>query len=346
MELTDRQKRILQAVISDYIRTAEPVGSKTLSTMYGLEFSPATIRNELAFLEETGYLTHPHTSAGRVPSDKGYRWYVNNMMEWKEPTAVTKNIIDEELYGEKDEVEKTIAHAAEILSKVTNLTSFAITPKKTEETLKYINLLPVDEHTVVLMIVSESGKVSNKAVHISLPFSEERLELIAKTLTYNYKGKTVSQALTNNIISNLEDDVIAISGLAGDLMPSFMKTLEEMLDVNLYMEGLSNIFDIPEYNDIKKARSFLNLLSNKDEITKKLLERNDGITISIGEENEDSDFKHCSLITASYSVNGKPVGKIGVIGPTRMKYSEIISLMGYLTHNLNQVIKPDYDEED
>lgn len=346
MELTERKKKILQAVISDYIRTAEPVGSKTLSTMYGLEFSPATIRNELADLEEMGYLTHPHTSAGRIPSDMGYRWYVNNMMEWKEPTTAAKNVIEDNLYDEADELDKTIERAAEILSKITNLTSFAITPKKNEETIKYINLLPVDAYTVVLMIVSESGKVSNKAVKLQIPVSEERLELIAKNLTYNYKGKTISQALTNNIISNLEDDFIAMSGLADNLMPSFMKTLEDMLDVHLYMNGLSNIFDIPEYSDIESAKKFVELISDKDSLTRKLMEREDGIKISIGSENEEKDLKNCSLITASYSVDGRPVGKIGVIGPTRMKYSEIISLMGYLTHNINELLREDIERDE
>ena len=345
MEFTERKEKILQAVISDYIRTAEPVGSKTLSKMYGLEYSPATIRSELADLEEMGYLTHPHTSAGRVPSDKGYRWYVNNILEWKEPTATSKNIIDEKLYQEKEELEKTIEHATEILSRITNLTSFATTPKKEEEKLKSINLLPVDEKTAVLMIISDSGKVSNKAIKLRLPMSEERLAHLAEKLTQSYLGKTVSEALTNNIIANIEDDYIQMSGIANDVMPGFKKTLEEMMDVDFYIEGLSKIFDIPEYNDIEKAKSFIELLTRKEDIMRKIQEREDGISISIGDENPDEDLKNCSVITASYMVNGKPVGKIGVIGPTRMKYSEIVSLMGYLTHNMNEAFKiGDIDE--
>lgn len=336
MEFTERKQKILQAVINDYIRTAEPVGSKTLSKMYGMEYSPATIRNELADLEEMGYLTHPHTSAGRVPSDKGYRWYVNNMMEWKEPSQVEKNIIDTRLSPENAEYDRVLKNAATILSQITNLTSFALTPRESEDVLKYINLLPVDEETVVLMIVSRSGKVTSKAIRTSVPFSEESLEILAKALTYNYKGKTISQALTNNIIANFREDVIAMSGLAGDLMPGFMKTLEDMLDVNLYMEGLSNIFDIPEYNDLEKARQFIKMLSRKEEMTRKLIERADGINVSIGEENDEQDMQDCSLITASYTVHGNPVGKIGVIGPKRMKYSEVISLIEYITRNINK----------
>ena len=214
-----------------------------------------------------------------------------------------------------------------------------MTPKKTEDVIKYINLLPVDEDTVVLMIVSESGKVSNKAVKMSVPYTDDSLELLSKTMTYNYKGKTVSQALTNNIIANFETDVVAMSGMAEDVMPNFMKTLEDMLNVNLYMEGLSNIFDIPEYSDVSKAKSFIEMLSQKEEMTKKLIERDDGITVTIGDENEDSNLQDCSLITASYSVDGKLVGKIGVIGPTRMKYSKITSIIEYLTENLTDTFK-------
>ena len=260
-------------------------------------------------------------------------------MERPQLSKDEKAIIANRLHETTVDFEKTIAHAASILSEITNLTSFAMTPKKTEDVIKYINLLSVDEETVVLMIVSESGKVSNKAVKMSVPYTEDSLELLSKTMTYNYKGKTVSQALTNNIIANFETDVVAMSGMAEDVMPNFMKTLEDMLNVNLYMEGLSNIFDIPEYSDVSKARSFIEMLSQKEEMTKKLIERDDGITVTIGDENEDSNLQDCSLITASYSVDGKLVGKIGVIGPTRMKYSKITSIIEYLTENLTDTFK-------
>ena len=330
MELSERKLKVLQAIISDYVRTAEPVGSRTLSKKPELDYSPATIRNEMADLEEMGYLTHPHTSAGRVPSDKAYRLYVNTLMEKKEPSKEEKNIIADRLRSRVNDFDKTIEHAASVLSEITNLTSFALTPSKDEDLLKYINLLPVDENTVILMIVSESGKVSNKAVHMSVPYTEDKLQLISKTL---------SQALTNNIIANVETDIVAMSGLAEDVMPSFLKTLEDMLNVNLYMEGLTNIFDIPEYNSLSKAKSFLEMLSQKEELTKKLIERDNGIMVTIGEENAEDLMQNCTVITASYHVDGKLAGKIGVIGPTRMKYGEVTSIIEYLTDNLNDTFK-------
>ena len=339
MELSERKLKILQAIISDYVRSAEPVGSRTLSKKYELGISPATIRNEMADLEEMGYLTHPHTSAGRVPSDKAYRLYVNALMEKKELSKEEKLVIAQRLQGNVNEFEKTIEHAAAILSEITNLTSFAMTPAQDNDTLKFINLLPVDENTVVLMIVAESGKISNTALRMKVPYTEENLQLLAKTMTYNYKGKTISEVLTHNIIENFETDITAMSGLAKNVMPNFMRTLEDMLNVNLYMEGLTNIFDIPEYNDLDKAKSFLSMLSQKEDFARKLMEREDGMIVTIGEENPDDIMQDCSLITATYHVDGKMVGKIGVIGPTRMRYGEVTSIIEYLTDNLNHVFK-------
>ncbi|MBR6529185.1 MAG: heat-inducible transcription repressor HrcA [Firmicutes bacterium] len=339
MELTERKLRILQAIISDYVKTAEPVGSRTISKKYDLGISPATIRNEMADLEEMGYLTHPHTSAGRVPSDMAYRLYVNALMEKKELSKEEKNVIAERLHSNVYEFEKTIEHAATVLSEITNLTSFALTPSKNEDALKFINLLPVDENTVVLMIVSESGKISNTALNISVPYTDENLQLLAKTMTYNYKGKSISEVLKNNIIESFESDITAMSGLAANVMPNFMRTLEDMLNVNLYMEGLTNIFDIPEYNDLQKAKNFISMLSQKEDFTRKLIEREDGVIVTIGTENADDVMNDCALITASYHVDGKLVGKIGVIGPTRMKYGEVTSIIEYLTDNLSDTFK-------
>jgi heat-inducible transcriptional repressor len=339
MELTERKLKILQAIISDYVKTAEPVGSRSLSKKYDLGISPATIRNEMSDLEDMGYLMHPHTSAGRVPSDAAYRLYVNALMEKKELSKEEKHIIAERLHSNVNEFEKTIEHAATVLSEITNLTSFALTPSKQEDALKYVNLLPVDEGTVVMMIVAESGKISNTALNIKVPYTEENLQILAKTMTYNYKGKSISDVLKNSMIENFESDIAAMSTLAESVMPNFLKTLEDMLNVNLYMEGLTNIFDIPEYNDLQKAKHFMEMLSQKEDFTKKLIEREDGVIVTIGEENSDDVMNDCALITASYHVDGKLVGKIGVIGPTRMKYGEVTSIVEYLTDNLSNTFK-------
>ncbi len=339
MELTERKLRILQAIISDYVRSAEPVGSRTLSKRFDMQVSPATIRNEMSDLEDMGYLTHPHTSAGRVPSDKAYRLYVNDMMGKVEVSEDVKKSIQETLRSDIDEFDRTIQRAAELLSEITNLASFAVTPTKTEDRLKFVNLLPVDENSVVLMIVAESGKVSNTVLKLRVPYTEEALQILAKNITYNYKGRTITEVLTGNIIEDFHSDIEALSLLAGHVMPNFMRTLSDMLNVNLYMDGLSHIFDIPEYSDMERARSFISMFDRKDRFLEKLKERDEGVMVTIGSENSDEDLSDCSLITATYHVDGQLVGKIGVVGPTRMQYGEITSIVEYLTDNLNQTFR-------
>jgi heat-inducible transcriptional repressor len=338
MDLNERKLRILQAIISDFIYSAEPVGSRTLSKKYDMGISPATIRNEMSDLEEMGFLTHPHTSAGRVPSDKAYRLYVDNLMRKYELPDDEKKLIAEKLTSNVIELEKTIQHAASLLSELTSLTAFAMAAPETDR-IKYIKLMPVDEITVILMIVSESGKVSNTALKISVPYDEEGLDIIAKTMTYTYKGKSITDALKLDIIKTFESDIEAMSSLARTIMPNFLKTLENMLDVNIYMDGLTNIFSFPEYNDIDKAKVFLKMLDKKDHFRNILINRDNGVIITIGDENSDEIIRDYSLITATYHVDGQFAGKIGVIGPKRMKYDEVTSIIEYITDNLSNTFK-------
>ena len=339
MELSERKLKILQAIISDYVRTAEPVGSRTLSKKLDMNISPATIRNEMSDLEEMGYLTHPHTSAGRVPSDKAYRLYVNQLMEKPVLSIEEKAAIANELQADINEFERTIRHAARILSRITNLTSFAVTPTRNEETIKFVNLLPADDTTVVMMIVSETGEISNTALKLKRPCNPENLQLLAKSMTYNYRGKKLTDVLKDNLIESFETNVEAMGNLAEDIMPDFLRTLEDMLNVQLYMDGLTNIFDIPEYSDMEKARNFMTMLDQADDFKRSIIERDDGVIVTIGDENMDEQMTDYSVITATYSVDGKTVGKIGVIGPKRMKYGEVTSIMEYLTENLNDSFK-------
>ena len=339
MELTERKLKILQAIISDYVKTAEPVGSRTLSKRIDMNISPATIRNEMSDLEDMGYLTHPHTSAGRIPSDKAYRLYVNRLMEKPEISIDAKKSIANELQADINEFDRTIRHAARILSRITNLTSFAVTPTKNDETLRFVNLLPADDRTVVMMIVSESGDVSNTVLKLKDSYTEENLQLMSKSMTYRFRGRTLTDVLRNTMAESVETNVRAMGRLAEDVMPDFMKTLEDMLNVQLYMDGLTNIFDLPEYSNIESARNFLTMLDQKEEFIKTIIDRDDGTIVTIGDENMDEGLSDYSLITATYTVDGRSVGKIGVIGPKRMKYGEITSVMEYLTENLNNSFK-------
>ncbi|HHX14066.1 MAG TPA: heat-inducible transcription repressor HrcA [Clostridiales bacterium] len=339
MELNERKLRILQAIISDFIHSAEPVGSRTISRKYDMGVSPATIRNEMSDLEQMGFLTHPHTSAGRVPSAKAYRLYVDDLMERHELTDEAKQTIRQQLDTNIMEFDKAIEQATRILSEITNLISFAIAPTSEEERLKYVNILPANEDTVVMMIMAESGNLSNAMIKLRVPYTEEKLALLSKVITYNFRGKKLDDILRTDIIRSFETDIEALNRLAEFVMPSFLSTLEDILNVELYFDGLTNIFSIPEYNDMERAREMLSMVNRKKDFADILLQRDSGTIITIGDENDFESMHDCSLITATYRINGKLAGKLGVIGPTRMRYSEITSVIDYMTDYLNQAFQ-------
>ena len=192
---------------------------------------------------------------------------------------------------------------------------------------------------MVLMLVSESGKVSNTTVRLEKPASEESLRILSKTMTYNYRGKTLSEALTLDIIESFKADAESMAMFERNIVPSFVKTLEDMLNVNLYMDGLTNIFSLPEYNDLDRAKMFLEMMDKREDLTRALINRENGVIITIGNENKEEAMQDCSMITATYHVDGKLMGKIGVIGPTRMRYAEVTSIVEYLTDNISDAFK-------
>lgn len=335
MDLNERKLKILQAIIGDFVSTAEPVGSRSLSKNHDLGVSAATIRNEMSDLEEMGYLTHPHTSAGRVPSAKAYRLYVDQIMGKSNLPDETKRMIAERLQDNVQDLSRTLEHAANLLSEITSLTAFAMMPDKVQEKLKYIKVIKIDTKAVLMMIVSENGNVTNQVLRLKAEPDEDSLWLLSKAMTYSYQGKTINNALKTDIIEDIIHDANILQEYTRDIKPRFMRVLENMLNVNMYMEGLANIFNLPEYNDVSRARTFMELIEKKDDFARKIVEREDGLTITIGNENEDDGLKDCSLITATYHVNGKMVGKLGVIGPTRMRYSQVSSIVEYLTDNIS-----------
>ena len=352
MDMTPRKLKILKAIILNYVKTAEPVGSRTLAKQMDMKISPATIRNEMSDLEEMGYLTHPHTSAGRVPADKAYRLYVNDMMSEVDLPQDEKELINNELKADIDEFDKTIERAAELLSEITNLASFAISPTQDEDKIAYIDLLPVSDHQVILIISTEGGRTSNTMIRLNTPFTDEQLRILSKNMTYNYRSKKLTDVVKSDIIKDFKGDMKALSQIEENVLPNFMKTLSDMLDVHLYIDGLSHMFDLPEFSDRTKAKNFVSMFdrSNQAKFTKTLMNRDNGMIVTIGTENPENDLTECSLITATYEVDGKFAGKVGVIGPTRMRYGEITSIVQYLTDNLNRTFRMeeggDEDDED
>ncbi len=203
----------------------------------------------------------------------------------------------------------------------------------------------MDEHTVVLMIIGDDGKVSSTNIRLDHAYSAENLELMSRVMTHNFKGKTINDILTLDIVKAFESDMSVLHGFAQRIAPDFLEALERMLSVDLYMEGLANIFSIPEYNDIDKARCFIEMVQRKQQFTEVVVNRDNGLIITIGDENVEDYMKDCSLITADYRIDGTLVGKIGVIGPTRMRYGEITSVIQYISDNIGQAFGVRGDEK-
>ncbi|WP_425446123.1 heat-inducible transcriptional repressor HrcA [Dethiothermospora halolimnae] len=342
MKLDDRKLKVLQAVIHSYITSAEPIGSRTVSKKYNLGVSSATIRNEMSDLEDLGFLLQPYTSAGRIPSDKAYRLYVDNLMKSSEIVLKKRKDIKKDLLTEINEVDKVLQNAAKILSKVTNYTSLAIAPQVKQSKLKRIELIPIDDFRVLVVIVNESDVVKNTMLRVEENLSENQLTRISKYLNQKLKGKPI-ESLYKEVESGLIKEMYNYKRTIESLIPLVNQSLDNIKKETIYSEGVTNIFNFPEYNNISKAKSFISFIENKSSLLDILL--NDGfddIQIKIGKENCYDEIKECSLITATYRVNGKTIGKIGVIGPTRMEYSKVISTVKSIAMDLGDIITDNF----
>lgn len=344
MELGERKLKILQAIIKDFITTAEPIGSRTLSKKYDLGISSATIRNEMADLEELGFLAQPHTSAGRIPSDKGYRLYVDHLMDINNLAKNQRETIKRSFMASMGELEQAIVQSSKILSQMTKLTSIVLSPQFRESKLKHIQLLPIDDENILLVIVSESSTIKNAILRVKEPYTEDSLQMISKVLNVKLKGRTIDEISNMNMI-DIQNEINKFNSVFQLVMPTLISTLEDMVNVQLYLDGLTNIFSLPEYSNISKAREFMAMMDHKENITDILMNRKNEVDITIGKENKNEEMKECSLITATYHLNGRLVGKIGVIGPTRMDYENIISIVDFMRKNLTNILKGSVIEE-
>lgn len=342
MALDERKLQVLHAIIQSYIMTAEPIGSRTISKKFDLGVSSATIRNEMSDLEELGYLAQPHTSSGRIPSDKAYRLYVNTMLPiLKMQPLFSKEQIDA-LVSEKEHIENLIENMAKLLSKVTNYTAIAISPQANKSTIKRIQLVAIDEARIMVILVTDSGVVKNKVVKLDEEIDYEELSTMTNFLNEQLKGHTVDE-ISKYFGEKILKEIYKINSPIIKIVPVIISTLEGTEEVNLYMNGVTNIFNFPEYNDLDRAKEFLSFMENKDELLSMLLDnKEDGINVIIGSENEYQAIKTCSVITTDYSIDGHMIGKIGIIGPTRMDYEKVINTVKSLSRDLNDLINENF----
>ncbi|MBU5455489.1 heat-inducible transcriptional repressor HrcA [Caproiciproducens sp. MSJ-32] len=342
MMLDDRKIKVLHAIINSYIASAEPIGSRTISKKYNFGVSSATIRNEMSDLEDLGYLSKPHTSAGRVPSDKAYRLYVNQLLKTEKLTIDTKKKeqIKKALISEADEIDELIQNSAKILSAITNYTALALSPQLKKSKLKHIQLIPIDDSEALLVLVNDSGIVKNTIFKLDRKINDDQLTIISNFLNNKLKGLTIED-IGKEIDNNVFKEMYEYKEIIDNIIHIINKTLNDTDNVELYADGVNKIFDFPEYKDLDKAKSFISFIEDKELLADILLNstNEDEIEITIGNENIYDPIKECSLITTTYKLGGVTIGKIGVIGPTRMNYPMVINTLKLFSVNLTEVLE-------
>lgn len=338
MSIDDRKIRILQAIINDYIRTGDPVGSRTIAKNYSLGIGSATIRNEMADLEDMGYLEQPHASAGRIPSSKGYRLYVDRLMDnqrltVEEDLKIKQYIIDSAML----EVDKIVKQTSSLLSELTKLTCVIETPSVKKSFIKSIQLIKVDEHNLVSVFLTDTGLIKNHIMKLNGRVPEMETLIRINQVINNRLVNLSIEEINLEVINNLKKDLGEYEEIFNAILPILYETLNAADSSEVFMEGTTNIFNYPEYNDIDKAKQMLSLFDDKESLMD-LFNPQDDITISIGDENYKPQAKECSIISAEYSFRDRPIGKIGLIGPRRINYSKVIAIMSEVIKELNNIL--------
>ncbi len=332
--LTDRKNEVLRLIVELFVKTAEPVGSRVLSKQ--LPYSPATIRNEMADLEEEGFLEKTHSSSGRVPSEKGYHYYVDTLMREGVDTDIDLTLIDD-LFDKDMARDKTIERAINLLSQLTNYTSIALGPTAKNSRIKKIELVPLYGELSVLLIVTNLGHVESK--NISLPKGTDMDELshimrIMNDILYDVPIAQVSQKLQYEINHQKIKELMAYNK---KIIDAFLEAFTEFTQSKFYLSGQSNMLYQPEFKDLDRVRELMNFFEKNDIL--KLVEHDDsnGLTVRIGRENQISAMKDCSVIMVPYQVDDGEKGTLAVVGPTRMDYRKVIPLLQYLAQHLSKL---------
>lgn len=334
MELSERKEKILRAIVDDYITTAEPVGSAYILESHDLGVSSATVRNEMAALEEAGYLEKTHTSSGRVPSVLGYRTYVNGLMKEYSLTLGEITQIKNALKRQYMEFDKVLSDISEMMSFLTNYTAVFTTPMSPKHNICQIKLIPVDNHSFVMLVILKDGSVKNRTMRVKKSYDIEVMEKLSNYMNTKFAGINLN-ALTNEILEE-EKALVPVESSILNLIFDFIGDLvKETEDCNIVYSGTTNIFNHPEFNDINKTKDFLNLMKaeNASEIKEimKKANKDKEVAVIMGDDDELLKEKGLSMVVSDYSIGGDLTGKIAIIGPTRMDYAKVISTLNYMS---------------
>ena len=336
MPLGGRKLEILKLVIDDFIDSAQPVGSRTIAKKYTLGISSATIRNEMADLEDLGYLLQPHTSAGRVPSELGYRLYVDSLMH-QISLAVDQNQVIRNLLANKlIRVEDVIGQAAEMLADMTHMIAIVCLPQFKKSKLVNMKLVKLSESNVLLILVSEDGVFRNFPIELR-DFSQTDLDRISDGMLNALRGATI-QDISTKMIMGIKKELSEYGTAIDYLIPILRNALRDLDDIELRVDGAGYIFDLPEYGDVEKARKLLEALEDKSMLFR-LFDNvsTSGITVKIGREIGMEPFADCSVIAASYRVGENNLGYFGIVGPTRLDYQRGVTIMESFRQTLGEI---------
>ena len=335
MELTDRKKQILRAIVDSYIRTAEPVGSKTISQMPGMDFSPATSRNEMADLTSMGLLEQPHTSAGRVPSAAGYRLYVDELMQSYRLSMDETKTINQAMEVKMQEVDKMISQVGKLVSKMTDLPAYAVAARSSERTVKRFDLILAEAGSFILVVMLSDNQVQNKLIRLPLDVSQEDLRLLSAVL-----NASLTELTADEITPELLAKVTRSAAGAANLVPVIVDYTVELLrktHSEVYMTGQAKLLGQPEYHDVEKAQEVLTSL-DEDVISNLPATLSSGTTqILVGPENVAKELKDSSVVITKFDIGDGMQGMIGVVGPTRMDYAKITARLSYFAENLGRM---------
>lgn len=337
MELDDRKLTILKAIIRNYLETGEPVGSRTISKYTDLNLSSATIRNEMSDLEELGYIIQPHTSAGRIPSDKGYRLYVDLMMKEKEDEL---NNLKVELNAKADRLDNILKEAAKVIADSTNYASMITVPHSRGKKIKFIQLTQVDFNNLLCVVILDGNIIKNMMVPCENELPKEDVLKLNLMMNTFLQGLDM-QEINVSVMQKLRTEASEYSSLISDILDAIAKCIEEQ-GVEAYTSGSTNIFKYPELNESGRASNLLYALEEKKELTELMYKEGDndrGIQVYIGEENPIEATKDCTLVTATYHLQDGVYGKIGILGPRRMDYDKVVGTLRNLMTDLDGIFK-------
>ncbi len=338
--LSERKKTILKAVIEEYISSGEPVGSKFLASLDGISLSPATLRNEMAELTEMGYLAQPHTSAGRVPSEQGYRFYVDSLMQCYDLTASEMNRLNKMVRDKEAELDKIIDAAGRLMSSLTNYPAISVKSVNRVNKVVKFSLLYADEYHFLLIMILPQNEVKTKTVRSPFRLTEEGLLTLQNALN-KYLVNVRLEALTLAQMMELENMLGAYGSLMTPVIKAVYEALGEESNGNVRVDGVDRLLGYPEYSSVDKLRSVLTTLEQRDSLLD-IVEHadTDGVSVFIGSENSLETMSDSTLVIKTIAVDGKTVGAIGVIGPCRMDYSKVISTIEMLVQSMTEHMKP------